>query len=262
MFHWNQSILSMKYLLRAYQQELDRRQYYQQSSNGFIVKTQHLATLLGSQEWDQQMPPLELLHEALEHCDAVFLVAGHDLVKRSPEPSRTSTQLPGVMNPQVISDFKPGPPHDPGVPPMPSLDKLKYQKKVLEVISIHLQEVVGLLNEQEHGLGQLESTSFMFGPRDFRAVDEAAPEDAPAALMNVYFNIIRPKVTREVHERHVREGTKADPGHGEDGPSPDEIWCIMVFRMICWLSLHTFDENDVQMSQSALFGSRVLVSIA
>ncbi|POR33384.1 Uncharacterized protein TPAR_06416 [Tolypocladium paradoxum] len=44
--------------------------------------------------------------------------------------------------------------------------------------------------------------------------------------------------------------------------SHDDIWCTLVFRMICWLMLHDFNKKDVQVSKSELLGSRMPVYIA
>ncbi|KAF6832306.1 modin [Colletotrichum plurivorum] len=45
--------------------------------------------------------------------------------------------------------------------------------------------------------------------------------------------------------------------------SHEDIWCTLVFRMICWLMLHDFHKNDTQVAnKSALFGSRLPVYIA
>lgn len=40
------------------------------------------------------------------------------------------------------------------------------------------------------------------------------------------------------------------------------IWCTLVFRMMCWLLLHDFNKKDVQISKSELYGSRLPVYIA
>ncbi|KAH7161722.1 hypothetical protein EDB81DRAFT_785406 [Dactylonectria macrodidyma] len=44
--------------------------------------------------------------------------------------------------------------------------------------------------------------------------------------------------------------------------SHDDVWCTLVFRMICWLMLHDFNKLDVQVSKSELLGSRMPVYIA
>ncbi|KAK7422502.1 hypothetical protein QQZ08_009492 [Neonectria magnoliae] len=42
----------------------------------------------------------------------------------------------------------------------------------------------------------------------------------------------------------------------------DDVWCTLVFRMICWLMLHDFNKLDVQVNKSELLGSRMPVYIA
>ncbi|ORY56336.1 uncharacterized protein BCR38DRAFT_402491 [Pseudomassariella vexata] len=41
----------------------------------------------------------------------------------------------------------------------------------------------------------------------------------------------------------------------------NNVWCTLVFRMICWLLLHNFNTKDVQLSKSELIGSRLPVYI-
>ena len=41
----------------------------------------------------------------------------------------------------------------------------------------------------------------------------------------------------------------------------DDVWCTLVFRMICWLMLHNFSKPDKQISRSELLGSRMPVYI-
>ncbi|KAK0710302.1 hypothetical protein B0T26DRAFT_679596 [Lasiosphaeria miniovina] len=41
-----------------------------------------------------------------------------------------------------------------------------------------------------------------------------------------------------------------------------EIWCTLIFRMLCWLLLHDFHRKDVQLPKSELLGSRLPVYIA
>ncbi|CRK18969.1 hypothetical protein BN1708_012465, partial [Verticillium longisporum] len=47
-----------------------------------------------------------------------------------------------------------------------------------------------------------------------------------------------------------------------DDVSHEDIWCTLVFRMICWLMLHDFNKNDRQISKSELRGSRLPIYIA
>ncbi|KAF9873418.1 modin [Colletotrichum karsti] len=70
-----------------------------------------------------------------------------------------------------------------------------------------------------------------------------------------------------------REETKLAEARGKETPnwkervrSPSDmkrltIWYTMVFRMVCWLTLHDFDKRDVQLPPSELIGSRQPVFI-
>ena len=53
-----------------------------------------------------------------------------------------------------------------------------------------------------------------------------------------------------------------DQSLADEEVSHDDIWCTLVFRMICWLMLHDFNKADVQMNKSELRGSRMTVYIA
>ncbi|KAI0118032.1 hypothetical protein F4776DRAFT_656070 [Hypoxylon sp. NC0597] len=41
----------------------------------------------------------------------------------------------------------------------------------------------------------------------------------------------------------------------------DVTWCLLVFRMLCWLQLHDFHRDDVMIPRSAMYGSRMPVYI-
>ncbi|KAL2759296.1 hypothetical protein ACRALDRAFT_1047302 [Sodiomyces alcalophilus JCM 7366] len=70
-------------------------------------------------------------------------------------------------------------------------------------------------------------------------------------------------------------GSDHDSNEGSEVSEPDElwhlstaeishedIWCTLVFRMICWLMLHDFHPKDVQITKSELRGSRLPIYIA
>ncbi|RSM17180.1 hypothetical protein CDV31_004073, partial [Fusarium ambrosium] len=44
--------------------------------------------------------------------------------------------------------------------------------------------------------------------------------------------------------------------------SHDDVWCTLMFRMICWLMLHDFNKLDVQVAKGELLGSRMPVYIS
>ncbi|KAF7546322.1 hypothetical protein G7046_g9334 [Stylonectria norvegica] len=55
--------------------------------------------------------------------------------------------------------------------------------------------------------------------------------------------------------------TVTDISLADQEVSHDDIWCTLVFRMICWLMLHDFNKLDVQLNKSELLGSRMPVYI-
>lgn len=80
------------------------------------------------------------------------------------------------------------------------------------------------------------------------------------------------EVDSDVDETMLREEEVPDIDY-PDGPvnwldpslevKHEDIWCTLVFRMICWLMLHDFHKKDVQdVSKSELLGSRLPVYIA
>ncbi|KAK4447268.1 hypothetical protein QBC34DRAFT_410210 [Podospora aff. communis PSN243] len=58
----------------------------------------------------------------------------------------------------------------------------------------------------------------------------------------------------------VNEGDTEEASRLE--PDAASIWCVLVFRMLCWLTLHDFDRGDLQISKSELLGSRLPVYIS
>lgn len=54
--------------------------------------------------------------------------------------------------------------------------------------------------------------------------------------------------------------TKPSSYQPTDGDVSD-IWCTLVFRMLCWLMLHDFHKKDIQVSKSDVFDSRLPVYI-
>ncbi|KAF5009721.1 hypothetical protein FDECE_4067 [Fusarium decemcellulare] len=108
-------------------------------------------------------------------------------------------------------------------------------------------------------------------------------------LMGLYANVVaKLVVARSV--THLRGRMQPQPADGTDKSVPEvalgeesrlegegsgeereidelkikvaEVWVVMVLRMICWLWLHDFDRDDVQIPKSDLFGSKQPVYIS
>ncbi|KAI1129233.1 hypothetical protein F5Y10DRAFT_276924 [Nemania abortiva] len=128
----------------------------------------------------------------------------------------------------------------------------------------------------------------------FKTLDLLPPEYREHELMRVYFSEIRQRVVSvasqvtgagpfdsqdeagdaslEVHVTSDSGDTHDDnqtPPTGAHTKTPlaaiydrrNIVWCALVLRMICWLLLHDFDEQDIQLPKSELQGSHLPVYI-
>ncbi|KAH8168507.1 modin protein [Sarocladium implicatum] len=252
----------------------------------------------------------------------------------------------------------------------------KRREKVRDVLRLHFQEVLQLLNDTDNQASKPQSLTLVVpsentaptttqrfpdvrtrgtGPM-FRDMNAAGPGERQDKFMEVYFEVIRPRVAKNAEAAgKIRQGerNKAPLGHGlwrrasgrstlggrgklvprdkspvpsiairtmsdevdgapkrssvdvypvppspgaesingsiKDGESVDgeesdevedeeeeeeqgslaalevsheDIWCTLVFRMICWLMLHDFNKMDQQLPKSELRGSRMPVYIS
>ncbi|KAH6628499.1 hypothetical protein F5144DRAFT_492055 [Chaetomium tenue] len=158
------------------------------------------------------------------------------------------------------------------------------------VVREHFQEVIQLVD----GEGEVadEDNSEFGGQRAqyLSEVTAASPEMREVVFMELYFDKVlsqvrkraatsyaRRKATRYAQSAHPydhsfannREMSAAVPVPRVTPPPPPDlesdaaaIWCTLVLRMVCWLLLHDFDRNDVQIPKSELLGSRLPVYIA
>ena len=97
--------------------------------------------------------------------------------------------------------------------------------------------------------------------------------------MQMYFDRVRPNVARIIGQqtllsKHMRERRDSVPSdNGSNIASPrsaklyttsdevNEIWCVLVFRMLCWLQLHDFHKMDIHITKSDAYASRIPVYI-
>ncbi|CCF33658.1 modin [Colletotrichum higginsianum] len=171
------------------------------------------------------------------------------------------------------------------------------REMVQDVLRSHIQEVLAGLNEKpEKATQKTPGSNVSLGTdpkkqRQFEEIDAAAPELKQEKLMEIYFRVVRRKVIEESQESADRREmvgfgglkkrqqtnfstrtaeTMDDDDEpvalfmlGEEHVSHEDIWCTLVFRMICWLMLHDFHKKDVQVStKSELLGSRLPVYIS
>jgi len=123
------------------------------------------------------------------------------------------------------------------------------------VLRSHLQAVLEMVNGEPLEREDVPED----GPTGHTIRDlDAASDRKHAMLMEMYFGSVRENVIGRVQRRQKsREGVDKKALKRE----LNEIWCALVFRMICWLLLHHFHEKDVQVEKSDVFESRLPVYI-
>lgn len=132
---------------------------------------------------------------------------------------------------------------------------------IKDVIRRHIQEVLDKLND---GV-------------TFEELNKAKPLEKEAFLMDIYFGEIRGSLIHPAPPQYHPQQQQQPSNPQEQQPEQllirrattglsiwektDNIWCALVFRMLCWLMLHDFHKKDVQIPKSELLGSRLPVYI-
>lgn len=124
------------------------------------------------------------------------------------------------------------------------------QTDVRKILARHIQIVLLLLNSRnldattKHG-----EEAEPEGVSAFNKLNSAPEGDKEKQLIDIYFKHVLPE---------IRGGDESIPGFETN----TDMWCTLVFRSLCWLSLHDFHKNDKQpKGKSELMGSRVPVYI-
>ncbi|RCI16756.1 hypothetical protein L249_3014 [Ophiocordyceps polyrhachis-furcata BCC 54312] len=253
---WKKKSFSLRKILEAY-----RRFFEEQPPNNLAVNkriAQHIQEILSHQENAAGVARLQALHSALDDTDEVLRARANSLTNSS----------------------------DGNLPDSPQ--QLRRQM-VQDVLRSHIQEVVRLLNESP-------STPNSPQMSRFEDIDEASPNDGNDVFMKLYFEVVRQQVVKLAERCAKRRDSFSPwrPGNGrgrtaaqtaangledsevtpespdgrempslaDERVSYDDVWCVLIFRMICWLMLHDFDERDVQVNKSELLGSRMPVYIS
>ncbi|KAH7244375.1 uncharacterized protein BKA55DRAFT_647364 [Fusarium redolens] len=133
-----------------------------------------------------------------------------------------------------------------------------------QVIGAHFEELLSQINSQP------SAPSTQTFPR-FEGANATNKEDT---LMKAYFQQILPAVLRSASstffnlknsdsEFHVVKGEAAQTAeYAAYLRAAKEVWYTFVLRMICWLMLHDFHRDDVQIQKGNLFGSDMPVYIS
>lgn len=107
------------------------------------------------------------------------------------------------------------------------------RKAVIRVVGSHLNAAIS----------ELETLEEQFDLQlDERTEQNPTMEQL---FMDHYFKVIRPAVMNDSIESPYPK------------TSNEEIWMVLMFRMLCWLLLHDFAEEDINILPSDLNGSRM-----
>ncbi|RYP66940.1 hypothetical protein DL771_007514 [Monosporascus sp. 5C6A] len=150
------------------------------------------------------------------------------------------------------------------------LTKTVQEYLVCGVLRVHFETVLHLMNDSN-------------GRRPFDGLNKDTPEHRQIQFIDIYFDEVRPEAVRNAPKRKFTAPTSAGANAFSAPPAAKDdddtqtlvarhtgfegddklntIWCALVFRMLCWLLLHDFHKNDVQLSKSELLGSRLPVYI-
>ncbi|RGP61279.1 putative modin [Fusarium longipes] len=154
---------------------------------------------------------------------------------------------------------------------------------VKKVVRAHIQEIMGILHEKnepdEKEKDDTADQTLDDSPITIHDIDSAAADERETLLIQLYFDRVRQNVVRVVgpqgalskHQMRARQGSfiSDDIPNGGNSKLPkryedehiNEVWCTLVFRMLCWLQLHDFHKMDLHVSKSDAYASRIPVYI-
>jgi hypothetical protein len=106
------------------------------------------------------------------------------------------------------------------------------QSDITSVLSSHLQTILAATDDIQHAINRYDADA------------------VKGKLVRCYFDIVLSTVKND--GLNLTDDQKSKRG---------VIWLSLMFRMICWFSLHDFDKNDVNMMPADMKGSRMPVFI-
>ncbi len=91
--------------------------------------------------------------------------------------------------------------------------------------------------------------------------------------MELYFRAVPPRIVRELRQLMEKAAEGASGGglgaakrRREEMQRAESravtVWVVLLLRMLCWMNLHTFHPDDVQLPKSDLADSRLPVYIS
>ncbi|KAH0493365.1 hypothetical protein TgHK011_000038 [Trichoderma gracile] len=139
---------------------------------------------------------------------------------------------------------------------------------VFQVIRVHIQEVLGMLNEKTSS-DELAGPGLTNGGQKLAItisdIDSASVDEKHHLLAQIYYGSIRNSVIQTVYKQRSQysQKTSAEMADSETKVKRDinMIWCTLIFRMLYWLQLHNFHKKDIQVDKGDAYDSRIPVYI-
>ncbi|KAI7784442.1 modin [Diaporthe eres] len=236
------------------------------------------------------MTLLRALHEAIAKCDKYLKDEGANLVSLViREHVQEVMHLLNTKAPSSSSDSG-----DESTFParenqtFDELNSAGPEEKQQKFMDIYFTTVAQAVTRNCHEvLRKKNSTKYVHSPSQSR-VDlgvAATPDDAATTVRDSVGSELsgsNPNEKADAAEVQVQPRRSSTPqllvtpGHPREGEGmarlkrmsttlheqlTGNVWCTLVFRMLCWLLLHDFHKKDVQISKSELYGSRLPVYI-
>ena len=226
-YHWEKKSFSMWKILEAYQTEIEDLEDVEVNEQIMKIK-KNLDHIIEARRYRKDLefsvPTLDALHQSLDDVDDYLT--------------------------KTVQDYL-----------------------VVGVLRVHFEIVLHLINDTSE-------------EAPFTKLNNATPEQRQSDFIRIYFRQVRENVVNMAPRRRfttLNSGSTAltalpSPSNQDDEDSPQfyrrstmmdgekpamqhTIWFSLVFRMLCWLLLHDFHKNDVQIPKSELLGSRLPVYI-
>lgn len=236
------------------------------------------------------MTLLRALHDAIAKCDKYLKDEGADLVSLViREHVQEVMRLLNTKAPSSSSDS--GDESTFSARESQTFDELNSagpEEKQQKFMDIYFTTVAQAVTRNCHEvLRKKNSTKYVHSPSQSR-VDlgvAATPDDAATTVRDSVGSELsgsNPNEKADAAEVQVQPRRSSTPqllvtpGHPREGEGmarlkrmsttlheqlTGNVWCTLVFRMLCWLLLHDFHKKDVQISKSELYGSRLPVYI-
>jgi hypothetical protein len=133
--------------------------------------------------------------------------------------------------------------------------------KILLVVERHLS-VLGRAMEATEDLD--DDDRFYVPTRASKAIRRLKVREKE--VIEQYFDLVLPRMGSYVGfsdpQADIIESEPLRITPPSEGARAAQVWLVLMFRMVCWLNLHSFHPGDIQLPKSDLMGSRLPVYIS